>query len=354
MNKKVTETVQLNDSEVELKESEVVLLGDKHTISTNRVLRDSGEMIAPATIARTGIMLYRAKDLGSLFKDRDPESVVKVMTKPEVLFDQATIDSCRSIPLTIGHPKQDVSIRNNKELQKGFIEGTPTPDGTALAAYVVVNDEAAIKLVDSGVDQLSLGHSSRVARVENEEWDAEKTSIIANHVAIVVKGRAQTTRIGDSGETIEMVDRATVDALEAERDSLKEKVEELKAKQKEEEETRLTDEAIENKVAEKVKARVELLAQVARLGDFDSTELLGKSDIEIKRFVVEKLHDVDMSAKTDVYIESRFDIALEDGETVTLSDAHAQSLQHGTQEKATKRVSARDEALERRKTRYNK
>lgn len=343
-----------DDGEIVLEE--LVFLGDKHTISSARVLRDDGAMIAPVTIARTGIMLYKASELGDLFKDREPNSIVRVMTTPEVLFDAATIESCRSIPLTITHPKDDVDIKNTKELQKGFLEGMPVPDGTALAGYVVVNDADAIKLVDSGVDQISLGHKSKLERVEGKEWDAEKTTIVANHIAIVRRGRAQTTRIGDSGEEINIVDQATYDALEAKKDALDVQVVELTQKLADAEATRLTDEAINKIVDERAKARLALLVEVAKLGDEFSTEdFSSKSEIEIKRIVVNKLNDKDFKDKSDEYITGRFDDAIERLSDVTLSDALSASILNDSEKAAKeKEASPVDEAKARRKERLEK
>lgn len=346
--------IQLNDEDTV---GEVVLLTDKATLSTRR-LRDTGEMFAECTIARAGIMLYKAKELGEIAKHLDPEKICRVRTKPEVLFDEATIEGCRSIPVTIGHPSTDVDIKNNKELQKGFIEGRPTPDGSFLAATIVLNDAAAIKLVDSGVDQLSLGHNALLEVSDDDEADFDKVLIRPNHAAIVRRGRAQTTRIGDSGEEIAIVDRATFDVVEAERDDLKATVSKLEAKLADAESARLSDEEIQAQVNGKVEARFNLLKDLARLGDeFTTIEFGNKSDAEIRREVVSKLHDADFSEKSDDYISARFDAALEDCESVTLSDALNDSLANGAiEEKArnTRKPSVREEALARRAARLNK
>ncbi|WJN63916.1 putative prohead protease [Erwinia phage Farigoule] len=345
--------VILNDEE-SLNADEIVLLGDKATISSARILRDSGEMIAPVTIARTGIMLYKAKELGPVAAHLPPEQVCRVRTKPEVLFDQATIDSCRSAPFTLGHPKDDVNLANYKELQKGFIEGLPEPDGSHLSGYVVVNDQATIKLVDSGVDQVSMGHASILVPADDAEADFDKTTIRCNHVALVRRGRAQTTRIGDSGEEIEIVDKAQLDLVEAQRDELKTKVETLTTKLADAESARLSDEEITKLVEERAAARLDLLTQIAKLGDeYVQMDFSGKTEMEIKRMVVAKLRDADMSDKSDDYVTGRFEIALEDCGEITLSDALSASLS-APEEKKEKKLSPREEALARRQARFNK
>lgn len=334
----------------------IVLFADRQTISSARVLRDSGEMIAPVTIARTGDMLYKAKELGPQFADLPPEQVVRVSTPPEVLFDEATIELCRSMAVTIGHPKSDVSLENNKELQKGFLEGAPVPDGTHLCGHVVLTDKAAINLVDSGVDQTSWGHDAIVERVEKDGVvSAVKTKITSvNHLAIVRRGRAQTTRIGDSGEEIEIVDKAQLDLVEAQRDELKTKVETLTSKLADAESARLSDEEVIKMVEERAAARLELLTQIAKLGDeYVKMDFSGKTEMEIKRMVVAKLRDADMSDKSDDYVTGRFEIALEDSGEITLSDALSASLMSPPEQKE-KKLSPREEALARRQARFNK
>ena len=346
--------VTLNDEDTV---GEVVLLTDKATLITRR-LRDTGEMIAECTIARTGVMLYKAKELGDIAKHLPPEQICRVRTKPEVLFDEATIEGCRSIPVTIGHPKNDVNVKNNKELQKGFIEGRPYADGSFLAASLILNDAQAIALVDSGTDQISLGHNALLAVSEDGEADFDKVKIIPNHAAIVVRGRAQTTRIGDSGEEIAIVDKATFDVVEAERDDALAKIGVLEQKLTDAENARLSDEAINAEVEKRVASRTALLIEVAKLGDaVDGLDFTGKSETEIKRLVVNKLHDKDFSDKSEDYINARFDAALEDCDSVTLSDALNASMLKATQEAVKgkeRKLSPSEEAYQRRQERLNK
>jgi len=346
--------VTLNDEESV--EGEVVLFADRQTISSARILRDSGEMIAPVTIARTGDMLYKAKELGTDFADLPPDQVVRVTTPPEVLFDEATIEMCRSMAVTIGHPKEDVSLANNKELQKGFLEGVPMADGSHLAGHVVLNDESAINLVDSGVDQTSWGHNAILKRVEtNGVVSAIKTKITSvNHLAIVQRGRAQTTRIGDSGEEINIVDQKLYDTLEAEKDALLVKVETLETKLADAIASKLSDEEVTAVVEERVKARTELLIEVAKLGDeYSAIDGVGKSESEIRREVASIYSGKDVSGKSDDYIQALFDSALEDVGEVTLSDALNASILHDS-EKASKPkpLSASEQAKARRAARY--
>lgn len=330
-----------------------VLLGDRSTISSTRTLRDTGEMFAQVTIARTGIMLYKAKELGKVAEHLPPEKICRVRTKPEVLFDQATIDGCRSLPITINHPKDDVDINNNKELQKGFLEGVPTPDGSHLAGTLVLNDKQAIALVDAGVDQVSLGHKALLVPCDDEEADFDKVKIIPNHVAIVRRGRAQTTRIGDDGSEIDIVDKATFDVVEAQRDDALAALEVMKQRLADAESVRMSDEAIQAEVETRTQKRVELLTNIAKLGDeYTSLDFSGKSDKEIKVMVVNKLHDKDFSDKSEDYLDARLDTAFEGNSGVSLTDALSVSLAQDKQKQSeAPKKSPRQAALERRAAR---
>lgn len=345
--------VTLNDEETV---ASVVMFADRQTIQSARVLRDSGEMIAPVTIARTGDMLYKASELGPDFADLPPNQIVKVTTPPETLFDEETINLCRSMPVTIGHPKVDVNLANNKELQKGFLEGTPLADGTFLTGFIVLNNKDAINLVDSGVDQTSWGHNALLRRDEvGGVVSATKVKITSvNHLAIVQRGRAQTTRIGDSGEEISIVDQALFDSLQAECDSANAKVVTLSQQLADAEAAKLSDEAINALVDERVQARSTLLMNIARLGDeVAKMDFTGKSEMDIKRDVVARLRDADVSSRSDAYIEAAFEIALEDTESVSLLDALNNSLLNDSKPKE-KKLSVVDEAKARREARYSK
>ncbi|MFZ4217053.1 DUF2213 domain-containing protein [Enterobacter ludwigii] len=426
INKQIIQSVEVMLRDSDEVSAELLTLGDKLDIpSTKREFRSSGEMIAPCTIARTGVMLYKAKNLGQLFSDRDPESIVRVMTTPEELFSAASIESYRSCPITFKHPKDgkgndvDVTLENNKELQKGMLEGLPVRDGDDLSGTVVINDQDTINLVDDGCDQLSSGQKALVVRVTGKGWDAEKRNIRANHIAIVPRGRAQTARILDSGEEIfedddiplpddgktsptppkpestpptppKELNLADVDMLQAELDEYKVKhdkvvkannelsvklhdaeesltttyaqltsansqIEALKVQLANEKAKNVTEEEFQRRVEDHAAGRIELLSQVAKLGDnFDGLELRNKSDVDIKREVLTRLHDSDFSDKSSEYINARFDMALTDSEEITLSDALSSSMLSGSDPEKKKYKNPALEAKARRQEKYNK
>lgn len=275
-------------------------------LPTQRTFKDSGAMIAPATLARTGIMQYLAKECGAAFADMDPNAVVNIMTRPEDLFDPASLESYRAAPITIGHPDDDVNIENAKDLQRGHLDGLPAQDGEDLTGYIVLTHADAVDLVGSGeAEELSSGHDATVVRVTDEEaaqlgYHAYKTNIRCNHIAIVRRGRAGTARIAD--EQVKMFDQAFVDGLQAELDAAKESVRTAEVK--------LADaiQAHAAQVEAQVKEQVEFRLTIAKLSDADFS---GMSMLDAKRVVL-KDAGIDLEGKSDDYVKIRFDIFLED------------------------------------------
>jgi hypothetical protein len=312
-----------------------VTLQDKLHMPTKRKFKMSGQMIAPCTLARTGIMEYKAKDLGKQFKDHDPEAIIKVMTLPEDLFDEAAINSARSAPFTIGHPKDDVDTENAKELVKGMLEGVPCKDeaGEELIGTMVLNDADAIALVRANVNQLSSGHNANLVLCDEAivGYHAKKTNIRINHFAIVPKGRAGTAAIADSADVEEeVIDDVKVippvievakvidaggeikigDALlVAEVETLKAKLDDVTAK--------LADAvALGEKLKDidtLVEERMAFVSQALTLADVD---VKGLTKLEVMRAVVTKVVQNAPVSMSDQYVEVRYGILLEDKDFV--------------------------------------
>lgn len=315
-------------------EVEVQLHDFAYDVPSQRTFKDNGSMVAPCTIARVGIMDYRAKDCNGLFNDRDPESIVKVATLEEDLFDPESLESYRSAPVTINHPKDWVTPENTKELQKGNLDAIPYPDGENLAGLIVINDAEALKLVGEGVSQLSSSHKCVLKLAEaGLPYDAYKTKIRANHIAIVPSGRAKTAKIADAADD-------TIVAVLSDAEILLKEVE-VKLADAEallgEAEVKLADAAAENallvvrleasavkladantqlsdvesNIGTMVQERIQLVSQAATLSDIDIT---GMDSITAKRAVVAQIRDKDVSKLSDSMIEAYFQVALEDSD----------------------------------------
>ncbi len=322
-----------------------VLFQDKLNIPTQRKFKDSGQMIAPCSIARTGVMSYLAKECGDAFKDRDPMSIVKIATLAEDLFCKDSIESYRSAPITVGHPEDDVNTENSKDLVKGMLEGLPLRDGELLSATLVLNDADAISITKQSDSQLSSGHTARLVLCDAAVtgYDAKKTHIRCNHVAIVSRGRAGAeVRIADADAVAEegfvepvfdaegnevkpvevpaaVVPAVVVEPVVAEvvepvavtlgdAAALAIEVAQLTVKLEDAQAEIKTLKLID--IDTLVQERLELVSNVLKLAD--GIVVTGKSAMELKREVVAKCRDADMTGKSDAYIEARYEVLLED------------------------------------------
>lgn len=294
----------------------VVRFSDRgYQLPSKRKFKDSGAMIAPVTIARTGIMEYSAGQCGDLFSDWPATKVVKVMTRAEDLFCADSIELYRSAPITIGHPVNDVDTDNASYLQKGNLDGIPFRDGEQLAGHIVLTHSEALTLVDNGVNELSSGHDATLIRLSDEEaeemgYHAYKTNIKPNHIAIVHKGRAGTARIGDDismipSEEVKMYDQEHVTGLEARLDAAVTLSDELKGKLQAAE-AKITDEAIQGLVD----ARLEFMQEVAQFTDTDVSKM---SKIEAMKVALKDACGKDYSDRDDAFINIRYSILVEEG-----------------------------------------
>jgi hypothetical protein len=304
-----------------------VKLEDRISVPTKRTMTDAGQMLVPCKFARTGAQLYTAKQLGLV--DVDPNKVITVMREAADVFDEASIDTFRSSPVTIGHPLNDdgtpkaVSAENAKDLQVGMLEGLPVVDEDTLGGTLVITAQAAIDSINEGTQELSAGYTCDIEEVDGKYF---QRNIRANHIAVVARGRAGAScRISDEAELLiedqftanqlELADtlvlvadaEARVLASEAVVASMKTDVEESDIKL-EKLKVELADAqlAATQGVVERCEAieNARLVADMRDLGD--------KSVAEIERLVVEdQMQDKDLSDKSEAYISAMFEILVD-------------------------------------------
>jgi uncharacterized protein len=156
------------------------------------IVTDSGFLIAPGNIARTGVQTYYAYEFG--LQDRDPKSKVVLYRPEEEVFDQASMSSFENAPVTINHPKEWVTPANWSHLAKGEAVNISKVGNTFLKANIVVKSKDAIDLIKKGKKQLSNGYSFTLdwtpgVTPEGEKYDGVQKNIRGNHVAIVDQAR---------------------------------------------------------------------------------------------------------------------------------------------------------------------
>lgn len=152
-------------------------------------------LIAPASLARTGVQTYRRPD-GSEFREYRPESEV---------FAPAALESLRSAPVTIGHPAGDVTVDSLDALTVGLAsdrDATKTQrDGQSwVDTTLAISRKAAIADAESGrLVEISLGYDADVDSTpgvtpSGERYDGVQRNIRINHVALLPSGQARAGR----------------------------------------------------------------------------------------------------------------------------------------------------------------
>jgi len=301
---------------------------DRISVPTKRTLTDAGQMHVPCKFARTGSQLYTAKQLG--LADVSPDKVVTVWRDEADVFNTDSLDSFRSAPVTIGHPKDDkgtaiaITVDNAKELQVGMLEGMPVRDEDTLGGTLILTTKEAITCLDEA-QELSAGYTCDIEEVDGKYF---QRNIRANHIAIVTAGRAGSScRISDEaevlvGDALECAQVALADALvkvEASKellDAANTKVDALEL-QVEKDKVELADAIAAGQ--EDVTERCEVIEQARLISDFRLADIGGKTTAEIRLLVVtDQYPDKDFSTKKESFVEAMFELiadALESGET---------------------------------------
>jgi len=208
-----------DDGSVLTSVSSGITLTDRVSVPSRRSITDAGQMIVPCAFARTGIQIYSAKSLGLV--DKKEDELVEVVRSEKEVFAEDSMESFRSAPVTIGHPKDDdgkqikVTADNAKDLQVGMLEGMPVRDEDLVTGTLVITNQDAIDKIDDGTTELSAGYT---CDVYEEAGVYYQTNIKANHIAIVDKGRAGSNCAIADEELKEEVPKETI------KDSTKEKV----------------------------------------------------------------------------------------------------------------------------------
>lgn len=172
---------------------------DSAPIAGVRLTRD-GYAVAEVRAARTGIQQYTGREVG-----RPDLAVVNVYRPPESVFAADSMASYGFKPVTINHPAQGVTADSWKDLAVGVVGGDVVRDGGFVKVPLALMDAAAIKAVQDGTREISMGYVCDLAfedgvTPEGEPYQAVQRDIRINHLALVPKGRAGPhCRVGDQG-----------------------------------------------------------------------------------------------------------------------------------------------------------
>ncbi len=149
-----------------------------------------------AILGHIGVQAYNGYEVGMT-----DQKVVYIHRKEEDVFDEDSMNSIKGKPVTLNHPDEMVNSKNFKSYVVGFIDEV-WRDGDNIIGVIVIQDEEAIKKVESGeLKDLSLGYTAKL--VDNGEGQLKQQNIVINHLAIVASGRAKNARILDEKTVIE-------------------------------------------------------------------------------------------------------------------------------------------------------
>lgn len=308
---------------------------------------ENGFLVDTPVVARLGVQVYYMEDGRTVREFRPAEEV----------FKDESLASYQGKPMTLDHVF--VNSENAKEVVVGSVSGKAEPLGSSVVAPIVVYDNAAIQEAMAGnAKELSVGYSAildetpgwgdpitgeYVLKSDGEqfdapegwqEFDAIQRDIKVNHLAMVYRGRAGIAKLNMDGEQenpyttdvdINKEDKqemikikldgaqefevapevashiealnAKADTAIAERDSLKAKVDAMPAE-------------IEAAVA-KAKADADALAALVAVAAEAGVKADGLDAKGIKVAYVKEVSGLDVSEKSDAYIDAAFDIAKE-------------------------------------------
>ena len=324
-----------------------------------RITRD-GYLVANVKCARTGTQVYSGAEVGK------PElETVAVYRGEDQVFSKDSMASFSGKPVTVNHPAVPVDASNWKDFAAGQIGEEVARDGESIRVSLALMDAAAIKQVQDGQRELSVGYRATLTwgdavAPDGTPYQAKQEGIIVDHLAIVPAARAgKEFRIGDGANQWgarpttrkagghkmadlqkAVIDGLTIDVTDQGAQAIEKLQKQLTDADKAKSDTQTThDAAIAAKDAEIAKLQAEVDDLKGKVLDDaaldkrvqDRAELIGKataiakdlettgvSDAEIRKATVAaKLGDAAIKDKSEAYIDARFDILSEDSATPT-------------------------------------
>lgn len=193
-----------------------MIIFDKMPAGSTRRRTGDGYLVAQAHIAKVGVQTYLGNEVG-----RPGAGIVRVYRPAAEVFDRASLTSFAHKPITVGHPPEGVTADNWKRRAVGYVGGEVLRDGDRIAVPLLFTDSAAIRQLESGVQELSGGYGCDLdwtpgVTADGEAYDAVQRQIRINHVALVAQGRAGSTiRVGDAAYGGQQMNQTMNDSQQA-------------------------------------------------------------------------------------------------------------------------------------------
>lgn len=179
---------------------------DRFLFEPQRLKRTpEGYLTAYIRVSCAGVFRYLGEDGKTIERVLRPETEVG---------DPASVASLNSKPVTLRHPKENVTAENIKKYEIGFTGTDAYFDGIDLWVTITITDKKAIEAIENKeVQAVSCGYD--VESVENNadplnnwrgtEYNRVQRGIRYNHVALVYAGRA--------GESVEITVGDSIDEI---------------------------------------------------------------------------------------------------------------------------------------------
>ena len=321
----------------------------------NYNFQDSGFMNVLANLTRTGVFMYSRTT-----PDGGIETIRQLRLPEEV---EASMETLTGVPVTNTHPEELVSVENASEYVVGMTSERPKMikiEGDTNHDYVqqklTIFDQNTIDQIQTGAKrELSLGYTLDLEETSGtwngEQYDSIQRNIRYNHLSLVNKGRAgELCRIQLDGKEINLDGVSSdevltnnqhigedmkffnIDGTEYTEDRVKALLVDLGAKSNELAKVTANLDSVTAKLdvfEEKAKADQNAKATAQDAADFKAavkervalekaaSKVLGEvaldamTDREIKEKVIASVSDVALDAKSDAYVDARFDMVLE-------------------------------------------
>jgi len=307
---------------------------------THREYTDEGFLRVPGHVARTGIQDYLARELEL---PGDPNRIVKVYRPPEEVFNADSLATYSGADVTLNHPKGLVNADNYKVTSVGVVRSSGSKSEDFVQCDLIIKDAAAIKAVNSGKCELSAGYTAVYDDTpgetpEGEKYDYVQREIRINHIAIVDRGRAgalakifdnETTGgntmpvliTTDSGRSVDVADPANAQVVADAFDRLlkrattaEDSVQRIQAVADgaKEELAKAVLLSSDSAIADRVAVIAKTGATARKIaGDSFKCESVDSTTI-MRAALNSKFPTIDWAAKSDVYVQARFDMADEE------------------------------------------
>jgi len=172
---------------------------DRVSLSGTRRTAD-GYLVTEARVARGGnIQDYLGAEIG----EGEPGQVLRIYRPEDEIFRADSLATFAHKPVTLEHPKDNVSPATWKAQAIGHLGSEVIRDGEFVRVPLVIMDGAAIAGIEAGKREISMGYDCELVMqagttADGRAYDGFQRNIRINHCAVVDAGRAgPQCRIGD-------------------------------------------------------------------------------------------------------------------------------------------------------------